>query len=364
MTAFAYELAAVLAAQQRARPGDPAGAYAMPWYLVLGEPKSGRSSAIRAVSVSWPWGEGPVQTGAPDPQCTYWMPEKIVVIEPGPTVVGPNRDPSRLRDLCAELAEKRPREPLDGILLVLSTESLADIDERDEHELARLARSYRSYVSEIYGYLQTEIPIYVVLTAYDALWGFGDAFQWTMARRDEEPFGFTIPVRVEPSQVHAQLGEHIEGLRARIESVCFAKLSAEEDPDARARAFQHLAEARSLLAKVTQLLGSLTTVNSFERTPWLRALVVGSAMPGTGDRLRHRAAEFAQMGLFAPAASRTPQPGGLPLHGLVDHALWPERDIVPTKTRWRDDGPFVVMSILAVVCWIAALVAGVVFALL
>ncbi|MBW2523501.1 MAG: hypothetical protein JRI23_04975 [Deltaproteobacteria bacterium] len=364
MTTFAYELASVLSAQQRAKPGDSAGPYALPWYLVIGEPGSGRSSAIRAINLSWPYGDGPLDLGVPGPLCTYWMPEKAVFIEPEQIVLGPTRDQAMLRDLCAELQEKRPREPIDGIVMVLSAITLADIDERDEHEVERLARTLRTYVSEIYAYLRTEVPIYVVVTAYDTLWGFGDAFQWNLARKDEEPFGFTLPVDLAATDAKQRIADELEGLRARMESVCFDKLSREDPPDARARAFQHLAEMRSLLQKLGQVLALLTTVNAFERTPWVRALVLGSAVPGTGDRLRHLAAEFSQMGLFAPAQSRTPQPGGLPMHGLLESVLMPEREIVPLRARWRDDGLFIVLAILTILLWLGAGITALLFALL
>jgi hypothetical protein len=146
--------------------------------------------------------------------------------------------------------------------------------------------------------------------------------------------------------------------------VCFAKLSADDPPDARSRAFQHLAEMRALLAKVGAVLHALTMVNAFERTPWVRSLVVGSAMPGTGDRLRYMAHEFSQMGLFAPAQSRTPQPGGLPMHGLLDHTLWPERDIVPLRSRWRADGLLMVLLVVGILAWLGTIGAAVVFALI
>lgn len=363
MTTFAYELASVLSAQSRAKPGDSSGPYALPWYLVIGDPGSGRSSAIRAINLSWPYGDGPLDLGMPGPLCTYWMPEKALFIEPEQLVLGPQRDQNMLRDLCAELLEKRPREPIDGLILVLSSIALADTDERDEHEIERLARSLRAYLSEVYAYLRADVPIYVVVTAYDTLWGFGDTFQWTLARKDEEPWGFTLPVDLPAADAKGRIAAELEGLRARIESVCFDKLSTEDPPDARARAFQHLAEMRSLMDKLTGVLGFITTVNAFERTPWVRALVIGSATPGTGDRLRHRSHEFAQMGLFAPAQSQTPQPGGMPMHGLLDAVLMPEREIVPLRTRWRDDGLFIVLTIFGVLCWLGWGVTALVLAL-
>lgn len=364
MTTFAYELASVLSAQTRAHPGDPAGPYALPWYLVVGEPGAGRSSAIRAINMSWPHGDGPLELGTPGQLCTYWMPEKAVFIEPGVHVIGPRRDPNMLRDLCAELQEKRPREPIDGIVLVLSAITLADADEQEEGAIERHARALRGYIAEVYAYLRAEIPVYVVVTAYDTLWGFGDAFQWSLERKDEEPWGFALPVNLQTAQAKERVATELEGLRARIESACFDKLSGESPPEDRARTFQHLAEMRSLLEKILEVLNFLNNVNAFERTPWLRALVVGSAAPGTGDRLRYRATEFAQMGLFSPAQSQRPQPGGLPMHALLDAVLMPERDIVPLRTRWRDDGLLIVLFILAGLLWLGAIVATVVFALL
>ena len=83
MSAFSYEIANVHAAVQRAAPGHPKGIYALPWYLVVGEPLSGRTAAVHAMHLTWPNGDGPLKTGSPTELCTYWMPQECVIIEPG-----------------------------------------------------------------------------------------------------------------------------------------------------------------------------------------------------------------------------------------------------------------------------------------
>jgi type VI secretion system protein ImpL len=138
---------------------------------------------------------------------------------------------------------------------------------------------------------------------------------------------------------------------ARIESMCFDKLSSEDGHDVRTRAFQHLVEARDLLTKLSELLKTVTMGNAFERSPWVRALIIGSGVPGTGHRIRHNASDFAQMGLHPPAHSGTPQPGGMPLHALLDDVLLPERDIVPTHVRWRDDVLLIILWIFGFAAW-------------
>src|SRR4030095_6247466 len=85
MTAFAYELASVLQHAERARPGQ--GAYALPWYLVIGEPHSGRSPAIKALTRRWPLGDAPLPVATPQQFCSYWLPEKALFIEPAARVL-------------------------------------------------------------------------------------------------------------------------------------------------------------------------------------------------------------------------------------------------------------------------------------
>ena len=353
MTAFAYELASVLQAQAQARPGDPDGAYAMPWYLVVGQPSTGRSTAIKAMNLQWPHGDQPVALNVPQQLCTYWLPAKALFIEPEQQVMGPGRQQGLLYELCAELNVKRPREPIDGIVLVISAERLVD---GSEDAVDEYGTDLRRHLIEVAQALGADVPVYVVLTAYDTLWGFGDAFRWTAARSDEEPWGFALPPGLQSADAPTRIAQDLEGLNARIESMCFDKLSSEDDPNERARAFQHLSEARDLVLRLTQLMNTVSLANAFERAPWIRALAVGSGIPGSGQRLRHGAHKHANMGLHPPQQSGTPNPGGMPLHGYLDAVLLPERDLVPTRVRWRDDTLLVILMMVGTVGWIGILI--------
>jgi type VI secretion system protein ImpL len=259
-------------------------------------------------------------------------------------VLGPRRDPAQLRQLCEELRRSREREPIDGILLVLSIADFIDLDERGLEEYAGRMRGYLVEVSRA---LHADVPTYVVLSRYSTLWGFAEVFQWTPERGREEPWGLTLPLDTTSEGAVPRILQELDGLNARIESYCLARLTSEEPAELRTRAFQHLAEVRALMERLRQLLPVLAMANAFERAPWLRAVAIGSALPGAGDRLRAGVARFINMGLAqpppVPVAGR---PGGLPLHAVMRTAVLPERDLVPLRPRWRDD-PFTLLCFAA-----------------
>lgn len=360
MSSFTYEIANVITAVQRAHPNDPEGAYAVPWYLLLGHPGSGRTTALQAMNLTWNNGEGPINTGAPEPKCTYWLPREALFIEPEATVLGPNRAPENLKELCAELKVQRPRESLDGVIVVISIADFIDLDER---ALEDYANGLRRYMVEVGQALGADAPTYIVLTRYEVVWGFAEVFQWTPERKREDPWGFTLPPDTPSQDSQKAILAELDGLNARIEGFCIAKLSSEDPPEQRIRAFQHLAEIRALTQKLKALFTVIAMANAFERAPWIRAVALGSALPGSGDRLRAGVSRFFNMGLgqgqAAPASQR---PGGMPLHAYMSSVILPERDIVPTKKRWRDDTIIVICALAAALFWFGTMVTGIVFA--
>jgi type VI protein secretion system component VasK len=361
MSSFAPVIDSAITVVTRAHPGHPEGIYAIPWYLLLGEPGSGRTAALHAMNLTWGRGEGPLSTSTPAQLCACWIPDEAIFLEPEAQVVGPSRQPELLKELCRDLRAARPREQIDGILLVLNVAMFVDLDERG---LDAYAGAHRRYLIEIAQTLEADVPVYVVLTRYDTLWGFAEAFQWGPERTREEAWGFTLPQDLATAEARERIDQELIGLQARIESFCLGRVSSEVHPEQRVRAFQHLAEARALTEKLRAVFRALAMANAYERAPWIRALVLGSAASGIGDRVRASAGRFAAMGLaFAPSPLPGARPGGLPMHTFMKAVVLPERDIVPLRVRFWDDRVTVIAFALGVLLCVVAIVAALVFPL-
>lgn len=349
------EISAALAAVAQKHPSKRPP-YQVPWYMVIGEPGTGRTTALRSQFLTWPQGEGPLPPATSTPFCTYWMAEECLFIEPEGHVLGPRRDPALLEQLCIELGRKRPREPLDGLILVMNIAQFADMDEPN---VQAYARSLREVLVEIGRHFGFDVPTYVIATRFDTIWGFADVFQWTGERTREDPWGFTLPQETPPQECLPKIQEELDGLMARFEMFCFAKLAGEEPVETRIRAYQHLVEVRELMDRFRTLYGTLAMPNAYERVPWLRAMAIGSAVPGVGDRQRAGVARFQSMGLY-PANPPQMRPGGLPIHAIVKTVVIPEKDLVPLRVRWRDDLVMLIVSGVAALVWIVAIVMAIV----
>ncbi len=360
---FVYELASAQAALTRDHQDHPTDPYAIPWYLVLGDPGSGRSTAIRSMALTWPQGgDGTLRINLPQQLCTYWLATEAFFIEPEANVLGPRRDPERLKDLGRELARCRPREPIDGLILVANVADFIDLDERN---LEAYGQRLRSYLVEAANGLDGDIPVYLVLTRYDTLWGFAEVFQWSADRSKEEPWGYQLPVETPIEKGLDELTRGLDALLARIEAYCLAKLASEDPAEQRTRAFQHLAEVHALMDKLRALFKVLAYINPYERTPWFRAVGIGSAVPGMGDRIRAGVQRFLNMGLSqGPNMGGATRPGGLPLFHFMRTAVLPERNLVPLRTRWRDDKFIVYGGIAGVALLLLGVVAAIIFGII
>ncbi len=307
------------------------GVYRIPWYLVFGEPNAGKSSVINAMNLTW---DNPKTIEGQ--YCQYWVSKEAILVEAREPITGPNKNPELLRELCSELLRVRPREPLDGIILVVSA---TDVAERQDEALEAHAQHLRTYLVEACKTLQADIPVYVVCNRYDTLWGFAEVFQWTPDRAREESWGYLVPVEVPSQSTWPKVQEGLNGLHARIEATCLSKVSSEDHIEQRIRAYQHLVESRVFIEKLKEVSKVLAFSSAYERAPWMRAIIIGCAVPGTGDRIRAGIHRFQNMGLSQNPYDqfRSARPGGLPLFIFLKGIVLPEKELVPTKTRWRDD---------------------------
>lgn len=179
----------------------------LPWYAVIGPPGVGKTSALRSAGLKHPLHEvgvdEPLSGIAGTRHCDFWLTGQAVFLDTAGRLVGHDSDDERDRrewqSFVALLKRTRPRQPLNGVILVIGVidVALADAAERQRHAAALRAR-----LLDFQDKFGTTLPTYFLLTKLDLVAGFAEFFDAFDRDAREQVLGFTLPLEPdEPGDV-------------------------------------------------------------------------------------------------------------------------------------------------------------------
>ncbi len=146
--------------------------YVLPWYMVMGESGSGKTTAIRNSGLSSPLGSPSGSTGTSGTRnCDWWFFEQAVILDTAgryTTQPDENRDRDEWRLFLTQLSKYRKKEPLNGLLVTVAADRLIS---SSESELLNEGRTIRCRVEELMQVLGVRFPVYVLVTKCDLVPG-------------------------------------------------------------------------------------------------------------------------------------------------------------------------------------------------
>lgn len=170
--------------------------YDQPWYLVLGEPGSGRSAALANSGLEFVLDRGSLKRSAGSVpgrggECGWWVTDDAVfVVAPGEFVSEPGpTQAAEWNDLLDCLKSARRRHPLNGIILTVAASCLPY-----EPAALEVATQMRRRVQEAMARLGMVLPIYLLVTKCDRIAGFSEYFSGLDARERARPLGIRLPL--------------------------------------------------------------------------------------------------------------------------------------------------------------------------
>lgn len=174
-----------------------AGQQALPWYLVIGPPASGKSTLIRNSGLKFPVGgqrSGPSIRGAgASVACDWWFADDAVLMDMS-GVCGDQHsdDPAATggwQDFLRLLRRFRRNKPVNGVVVTMS---MADLLVMDENERDLHMQTIRRRLDEVVDHLVVNVPVYLVLTKCDLLAGFTPFFEDLNAAQRSQVWGVTF----------------------------------------------------------------------------------------------------------------------------------------------------------------------------
>ena len=180
LAALGQRMRAALAVLRTANPGWRMRGrylYELPWYMFVGAPGSGKTTALTRSGLEFPLAEtlGPDAIGGigGTRHCDWWFTDEAVLLDTAGRYTTQDSDLEADRAAWSgflELLKKhRPRRPVNGVIVAISVTDLLlqDLAAREAQ-----ARAVRARIQELQERLDLAFPVYVVVTKSDLLAGF------------------------------------------------------------------------------------------------------------------------------------------------------------------------------------------------
>jgi type VI protein secretion system component VasK len=169
----------------------PGWRYAVPWVLLLGGGRSGRSTLATAINLHRPF-TSPFDAHQAEYGCTWHMFEPGLLLEPAEAVLwgknGHERNTAGWRRLMNLLLRYRRERGIDGVVI---TVSCAELLGPDPAALIERAGTLREHLRELQQYLGLRVPVYVLVTKCDLVTGFSVFWRPLVADYGHQMFGWS-----------------------------------------------------------------------------------------------------------------------------------------------------------------------------
>jgi len=318
---------------RNSRLGRASGAralYELPWYMVIGNPAAGKSSAIIQSGLQFPFADPKAIQGVGGTrQCDWFFTAEGILLDTAGRYAVQAVDREEWHGFLGLLKKHRPRAPVNGIVIAVS---IAELRGDDTESVLQLARSLRQRVQDLIEKLEVFAPVYVMFTKADLVAGFADFFADAEAAERERPWGATMPFHQKAgcrdmlAFFEQSFDELCEGLREM--GIALMGQRRRELVPAGVHTFP--LEFAALRAPLKAFLATLFEDNPFQFRPLFRGYYFTSALQ-EGQPLCAQSLRVAQrFGLKRPpdAAPRAGAQAGYFLPRLFREVIFADKDLV------------------------------------
>jgi type VI secretion system protein ImpL len=315
--------------------------YELPWYMFIGAPGSGKTTALVNSGLSFPlaekFGQEAIAGVGGTRNCDWWFTDEAVLLDTAGRYTTQESD----RDVDSAawagflklLSKYRPRRPINGALV---TVSVADLLQQSAADAETHARALRARVQELHEQLNVRFPIYVLVSKTDLLPGFMEFFGELSREEREQVWGTTFDLADKGGNVLAEFNQRFEALEKRINDRLVDKLQHERDPQKRALLYVFPQHFSALKEPLGAFLSKVFAPSRFEEQPLVRGFYFtsGTQEGSPIDRIMGGLARALRLERRLVAPQR-PTGKSFFITRLFNDVVFEESGIAGTNLKWE-----------------------------
>lgn len=332
-----------------------AALYELPWYMIIGHPAAGKSSAILHSGLTFPFGDKQAVQGVGGTRdCDWFFSTEGVLLDTAGRYATQREDRPEWLGFLKMLKKYRAKAPVNGILVAVSLPELAQY--RSE-QFAVYAQQARERINEIDNAFDIKVPVYLVFTKLDLLGGFAQFFEDLTEEQRHQVWGTTLS-HDQGSEFDAKrvVLQQFDELYRGLVHIGAEKLANKRDGVTRAAHFAFPIEFNAMREPIGKFIELLFQQDPYHAKPLLRGFYFTSALQEGTPRIDAGNRVSNQFDLAKPGfdAAQLPTSNGFFLRNLFREVLFLDQHLVTAQiklgsTRWRAAGIAAGMSILVLI---------------
>ena len=252
--------------------------YELPWYVIIGAPGSGKTTALLNSGLNFPlaqrFGKEALRGVGGTRNCDWWFTDRAVLLDTAGRYTTQDSDErgdsAGWSAFLALLKKYRQRRPLNGVIVSVSASDLItqSAREREAHVAA-----VRRRLDELSRELRVQLPVYLMVTKSDLISGFTEYFDDLTQEGRSQVWGVTFSYEQTTSgQAPQAYSQEFDALIARLNERLYARLEEERDSKRRAAIFGFPQQMAGLKDALSSFVLEVFSSTRFDRRSWLRGV--------------------------------------------------------------------------------------------
>ncbi|MGO4174250.1 type VI secretion system membrane subunit TssM [Bosea sp. TAF32] len=233
--------------------------YDLPWYVIIGPPGAGKTTALVNSGLKFPLARGATPSAVAGSggtrYCDWWFAEDAVLIDTAGRYTTQDTDTKAEKTswfaFLDLLKTNRPRQPINGVLVAISVEDLLT---SSPEEIGAHADAIRSRLLELHERLKVDFPVYAVFTKADLIAGFNEFFGQLTEPQRRMVWGHTFQTADKTRNMIGDVPPEYDALIERLNERLPDRLQDEHNPTSRAQIFGFPSQMATLKRSIVDFL--------------------------------------------------------------------------------------------------------------